>query len=80
MRGVSIGEEWMRLIKGNITRILNAMSNQIPTMISLMLRVITQEARHTEPTVLIVLSSHEVGEEQRQHNQRNEIGYTTTAD
>jgi hypothetical protein len=42
-RGVSIGEERTRLIEGKITGNPNAMSNQIPTTISLMLRVITKE-------------------------------------
>jgi hypothetical protein len=43
MRGVTIGEERKRLIKGNITGNPNAMSIWIPTMISLTLRVITKE-------------------------------------
>jgi hypothetical protein len=43
MRRVSIGEERTRPIDGNITGNLNATSNWIPTMISLMLRVITKE-------------------------------------
>jgi hypothetical protein len=44
MRGVSIREERMWLIKGDIMGNLNAMSNRIPTMISLTLRVITKES------------------------------------
>jgi hypothetical protein len=43
MRGVSIGEERTRLIEGKIMGNPNAMSNQIPTTISLTLRVITKE-------------------------------------
>jgi hypothetical protein len=43
IRGVSIGEETMRLIEGNITGNPNAMSNRIPTTIPLTLRVITKE-------------------------------------
>jgi hypothetical protein len=44
MRGVSFGEERMWLVEGDIMGNLNAMSNQIPTMISLTLRVITMES------------------------------------
>jgi hypothetical protein len=43
MRGMSIGEERMRLVKGNITGNPNATSNRIPTMISLALRAVTKE-------------------------------------
>jgi hypothetical protein len=43
MRGVSIREERTRLIKGDMIGNLNAMSNRIPTKISLTLRVITKE-------------------------------------
>jgi Holliday junction resolvasome RuvABC endonuclease subunit len=43
MRGVTVGEERTRLIKGNITGNPNALSNQILTMISLMLRVINKK-------------------------------------
>jgi hypothetical protein len=43
MRGVSIGEERMRLIKGNITKNPNVMSNRISIVISLTLRVITKK-------------------------------------
>jgi hypothetical protein len=78
MRGVRIREERARLIEGNITGNLNATSNRITTTISIMLRV--NHGRHTIPNVSIALSSHEAGEEQRQHNRRNKSGYTTTAD
>jgi hypothetical protein len=40
---VSIREELMRIIKGNITGNLNTMSNWIPTAISLTLKVINKE-------------------------------------
>jgi hypothetical protein len=43
IRGVSIREERMRLIEGNIMGNPNEMSNWIPTTISLTLRVITKE-------------------------------------
>jgi hypothetical protein len=44
MIGVSIGEERMKLIEGNITGNPNATSNRIPPTISLMPRIITKEA------------------------------------
>jgi hypothetical protein len=75
---VRIRGEKTRHIEGNITRNPNETSNRIPTTISLTLRAITKE--DTRPTMLIAFSSHEAGEEQRQHNQRNEGGYTATAD
>jgi hypothetical protein len=43
LRGVDIGEERMRLIKGNIMGNLNATSNRIPTAISRTLRVVTKK-------------------------------------
>jgi hypothetical protein len=43
MRGVIVREERVRLIKGDIRRNLNATSSQIPTMISLMIKVITKK-------------------------------------
>jgi hypothetical protein len=42
-RGVSLREERMSHINGHIMENLNAMSNRVPTMISLTLRVITKE-------------------------------------
>jgi hypothetical protein len=43
IRGVNIEEETVRLVKGNITGNPNVMSNQIPTAISLMLRIVTKK-------------------------------------
>jgi hypothetical protein len=42
-RGMSLGEERMRLIKCHIMRNSNVTSNLVPTTISLTLRVITKE-------------------------------------
>jgi hypothetical protein len=78
MRGVSIGEKRTRLVKGNITRNLNAMSNRILTTISLTLRVVTKK-KHIEPTVPIALPAHGAKVGQRQHSQKNKGGYTVVA-
>jgi hypothetical protein len=72
----AVREERIRLIKIDITGNLNATNNRIPTMISLTLSV--NQGRHTGPIVSIALASHEVGG-QRQHNQKNEGGYTAVA-